>query len=147
MGAKMKLSAKVEYACMATLELTLRYKADTPVQLTEIAGAQEIPEKFLTQIFQRLKAAGIVDSARGMSGGYFLAKDPANITMADVVRAVDSAVLEISGEAEMTGGPRGRDVVLRCWNSVSKSVIEQFEHITFEELVNRLKGEQLTYHI
>lgn len=143
----MKLAAKVEYACMAVLELTIRYKGDTPVQLTEIAGAQHIPEKFLTQIFQRLKTAKIVSSMRGMAGGYYLARDPSKITLADVVRAVDNAVLETTSEAAMTGGPRGRDVVLRYWNSVSTSVVEQLENITFEELVTRLKGEQLTYQI
>lgn len=143
----MRLSAKVEYACMAVMELSLRYQGDAPIQLTEIAGAQEIPEKFLTQIFQRLKAAHIVGSARGMAGGYFLAKDPANITLADVIRAVDDSLLDIPAEADIAGGPRGREVVLRTWNSIISGVAVQLEQITFENLINRLKNEQLTYYI
>jgi hypothetical protein len=47
----MRLSAKVEYACMAALELAARYRKNTPVQLSEIAGSQDMPEKFLTQAF------------------------------------------------------------------------------------------------
>jgi Rrf2 family protein len=143
----MKLSAKVEYACMATLELALCYQGNNPIQLADIAGAQEIPEKFLTQIFQGLKAAHIVDSVRGMSGGYLLARDPANITMADVIRAVDSSMLDLADETEISGGPRGRELVLRIWNTISSGVAIQLEQITFEDLINRLKGEQLTYYI
>jgi Rrf2 family protein len=143
----MKLSAKIEYACLAVLELSIRYQGDTPIQLAEIAGAQDIPEKFLIQIFQRLKAARVVDSVRGISGGYYLARDPAAITLADVVRAVDSGMLEFPDDAEITGGTKGHDVLLRCWDMVSKSVADQLQQITFETLVNRLKGEQMTYYI
>jgi Rrf2 family protein len=143
----MRLSAKVEYACMAVLELAMRYQGNVPIQLTEIAGAQEIPEKFLTQILQRLKAAHIVGSARGMAGGYFLTKDPANITLADVVRAVDNSLFDIQSEAEIVSGPKGREIVLRTWSSVSSCLAGQLDQVTFESLVTSLKNEQLTYYI
>ena len=143
----MRLSAKVEYACMAVLELGMRYHDDAPVQLTEIAGAQEIPEKFLTQILQRLKAAHIVGSARGMAGGYFLTKDPADITLADVVRAVDNSLFDIQGEAEIAGGPKGREIVLRKWSSISNCMVGQLDKVTFEDLISSLKNDQLTYYI
>lgn len=143
----MRLPAKVEYACMAVLELSLRHVGNVPVQLGEIAAAQNIPEKFLTQIFQRLKAAQIVSSSRGVAGGYFLAKDPASITIADVVRAVDSTIFENPLATEGAKSTKGRDLLLRTWSALSDSIAGQLEQITFERLSNDLKEGQLTYDI
>ena len=143
----MRLPAKVEYACMAVLELSLRYVGNVPVQLGEIAAAQNIPEKFLTQIFQRLKAAQIVSSSRGVAGGYFLAKDPASITIADVVRAVDSTIFENPLASEGAKSTKGRELLLRTWSALSDIITGQLEQITFERLSNDLKEGQLTYDI
>lgn len=143
----MRLSAKVEYACLAALELALRYEKNSPVQVAEIAGAQDIPEKFLIQLFQRMKSANIVSSARGVAGGYFLAKSPADISLADVVRAVDNTLLGSYGEEEMTDGSKGRELVLRTWCSLSNDVADQLEGITLEALAKKLKNEKMTYYI
>jgi Rrf2 family transcriptional regulator, cysteine metabolism repressor len=143
----MRLSAKVEYACLAALELAVRYQKNVPVQLAEIAGAQDIPEKFLTQIFQRIKAANIVNSARGVSGGYFLARRPSEITLADIIRAVDNTLLGSYGDDEIMDGSRGREIVLRSWCSISDCVTGQLEQVTLENLVNRMSNEQLNYQI
>lgn len=143
----MRLSAKVEYACLAALELALRYKKNAPVQLSEIAGADDIPEKFLTQIFQRLKSAHIVNSARGVAGGYFLARDPAEISLADIIRAVDNTLLGSYGEEEMADGSKGRKVVLCAWLSISNDIAGKLEKVSLESLVNRLNNEQMTYQI
>ncbi|MGO9380348.1 MAG: RrF2 family transcriptional regulator [Dissulfurispiraceae bacterium] len=143
----MRLPAKVEYACMAVLELSLRYAINVPVQLGEIAAAQSIPEKFLIQILQRLKAAHIVGSSRGAAGGYFLARDPASITIADVVRAVDSTIFEKPGEVEGAKNTPGRELILRTWNALGDIIAGQLEQITFERLSNDLKNGQLTYYI
>ena len=143
----MRLSAKIEYACLAALELAVRYQKNAPVQLAEIAGAQEIPEKFLTQIFQRLKSANIINSARGVAGGYFLSRTPAEITLADIIRAVDNTLLGSYGEEEITDGSRGRELVLRSWRDISDGVTGKLEQLTLEGLVNRMRSDQPTYHI
>lgn len=143
----MRLSAKVEYACLAVFELALRYQKNTPVQVSEIAGAHDIPEKFLTQIFQRIKAANIVNSARGVAGGYFLSRPPSEITLADIIRAVDNTLLGSYGEDELTDGSKGREMVLRSWCSISDCVSEQLDQVTLESLVNRMNNEQLNYNI
>jgi Rrf2 family transcriptional regulator, cysteine metabolism repressor len=143
----MRLSAKIEYACLAALELAVRYQKNVPVQLSEIAGAQDIPEKFLTQIFQRLKSANIINSARGMAGGYFLSQPPAEITLADIIRAVDNTLLGSYGEEEITDGSRGRELVLRSWRSISEGITGQLEQLTLESLVHRMRSDQPTYHI
>jgi Rrf2 family protein len=143
----MRLSAKVEYACLAALELAVRYQKNMPVQLAEIAGAHDIPEKFLTQIFQRLKSSNIVNSARGVTGGYFLARTPSEISLADIIRSVDNTLLGSYDANEITDGSRGREIVLRSWLSISDGITGQLEKVTLESLVSRMRNEQPSYHI
>ena len=85
----MKLPAKSEYAFKAVIELAIRYNGENPIQLNVISDSQEIPKKFLIQILLRLKSAKIVNSSRGTAGGYFLAKPPSKVSLADVLMAVD----------------------------------------------------------
>jgi len=85
----MHISARVEYAMKALMELTAAY-ADDPGRLVKsesIAREQEIPSKFLENILRGLKQAGIVVSQRGAEGGFRLAKPPAEVSVADVIRA------------------------------------------------------------
>ena len=89
----MKLPAKVYYGCKAVLELALRYDNRQPVRLATISGQQNIPTNFLVQLLIRLKNAGLVESTRGASGGYTLAKPPGEISLADVFKAVDDNIL------------------------------------------------------
>ncbi|WP_165231158.1 RrF2 family transcriptional regulator [Aquisphaera insulae] len=85
----MRISAKAEYACLAVVALALRNQEDGPMPIREIAGSRGIPEPFLTQILLKLKAAGIVQSTRGSSGGYRLAKPPEEITLGDILSVMD----------------------------------------------------------
>src|SRR5580692_881061 len=82
-------SAKAEYACIAMLELAVRRSEPNPVRLKAIADMHGIPKRFLVQILLQLKAAGLVASTRGASGGYHLGRDPQNITLADIIAVVD----------------------------------------------------------
>ena len=79
------LSQRTRYAIRALLHLADRY-GKGPVQLTEIATAQNIPQKFLTVILSEMSRAGLVDTQRGKVGGYWLAKRPAEISYGDVIR-------------------------------------------------------------
>jgi Rrf2 family protein len=85
----MKLTAKSEYACMAVIALALQRPESGPVRVREIAATYQIPERYLVQILLQLKAAGLVQSARGSSGGYWLARDPARISLGEVLGAID----------------------------------------------------------
>jgi Rrf2 family cysteine metabolism transcriptional repressor len=85
----MKLSAKSEYACVAMLELAANYRAGQPTRIKTIAEAHGINSGFLVQILLQLKTAGLVASVRGASGGYQLARPPEQITLADVLNAVE----------------------------------------------------------
>ena len=81
----MKISAKMDYACRALLELALHWPDLTPMQISEIAKRQEIPIKFLVHIMIHLKERGYVNSVRGNKGGYLLAKAPAEIHFGEVI--------------------------------------------------------------
>ncbi len=86
----MLFSARSEYACLAMLELAAQYGDPKPVRLTDIANKHGISSpRFLVQILIQLNKAGLVTSTRGAAGGYHIAKRPADITLADVVAAVE----------------------------------------------------------
>ena len=86
----MLFSARAEYACLAMLELAAQYGNPKPVPLTDIANKHGISSpRFLVQILIQLNKAGLVTSTRGAAGGYHIAKRPADITLADVIAAVE----------------------------------------------------------
>jgi Rrf2 family protein len=85
----MRLSAKAQYACVAMVDLACSHGDPNPVHLKHIADKHGISQRFLVQILLQLKGAGLVDSTRGATGGYLLAKPPALISLADIVHAID----------------------------------------------------------
>jgi Rrf2 family protein len=88
-GDTIKLSARARYACLAILELAEPRRGVLPKRVSEIASAQEIPLAFLVQILLRLKAAGLVQSARGSNGGYQLARSADEISIGEIIAAMD----------------------------------------------------------
>jgi len=96
----MHVSAKADYGMRALLELTAAHQ-ETPGRLVKgdaIATAQGIPLKFLEGILRQLRQAGIVASQRGAEGGYRLDRDPASVSIADVVRALDGPLAAVRGQ-------------------------------------------------
>jgi Rrf2 family protein len=93
----MRVSAKVDYALRAGAELAAA-AGQGAVKGDRIAQAQKIPFKFLENILLDLKHAGLVQSQRGAEGGYWLAKPPEEITLADVIRAVEGPIANVRGE-------------------------------------------------
>jgi len=98
----MKLSSRTEYAVRAMAELALMHGSD-PVSLREIAARQDIPEKYLEQLFRQLRKAGLINGVRGAQGGYSLAGKPSDITVGDIMRAVDGPIAVCSCAAEGEG--------------------------------------------
>src|SRR4051794_19315697 len=92
----MRISAKVDYAVRAALELAAA--ADGPVKGERIAEAQDIPLKFLENILLELRHDNLVRSQRGPDGGYWLAKPADQIAIADVIRAVEGPLASVRGE-------------------------------------------------
>lgn len=123
----MRLSAKTEYASLAMLELARRQHDEEPVRIREIADAQGVPSRFLVQILLQLKAAGLVTSTRGASGGYRLARDAAAITLADI-RDVFEAAVDVSAAMGPQTLSRGGRVLLDAWQDVARCEREALEH-------------------
>ena len=92
----MRVSAKADYALRAGVELAAA-AGDGPVKGDRIAQAQGIPLKFLENILLDLRHAGLVHSQRGAEGGYWLAREPAEISLADVIRAVEGPIANVRG--------------------------------------------------
>lgn len=85
----MRISAKAKYACLAVIELAKSRASGSPLRVREIAQAQGIPERYLVQILQQLKAAGFVQSARGAEGGFHLIRRADEISVVEVITCID----------------------------------------------------------
>jgi Rrf2 family protein len=132
----MTISAKVEYACVAVLELAARYDSDEPVRIRDIADAHGIPSRFLVQILLQLKGAGLVQSTRGATGGYALAKPPEAISLADVMEVLEGPTQVQSNIARQTPATRALQSV---WNEVADTQRTMLESTTFATLAERLR--------
>ena len=91
----MRLSRKSEYALLAMIDLAEHYRVK-PVNMTDLAQRKAIPKKFLEQILLSLKRAGYVQSIRGPGGGYKLAKPPAQISLAKIIRLLDGPIAPVA---------------------------------------------------
>lgn len=121
----MQISAKADYAVRALVELA----ADTgaPMTCEGIASAQDIPFRFLKSVFRDLRQAGLVRSQRGCEGGYWIGRDPATISVAEVMTAVDGELLTLRGERPDTlrypGAARGLPDLWRTVEAAARSVL------------------------
>jgi Rrf2 family cysteine metabolism transcriptional repressor len=92
-GSAMKVSSKSRYALMALVELDLRTRGTgKPVRLTDLARERGIPEQFLEQLFAGLRRAGLLAGRRGVGGGFTFARRPDQLTVLDIVKALDGAL-------------------------------------------------------
>ena len=129
----MRVSAKTDYALRAVLEIARA--GDGPVKAERIAAAQGIPVRFLENILGELRHAGLVESRRGADGGYLLAEPPDRVTLADVVRAVDGPLANISGRRpDALEYPEGTEVLRDVWVAVRSSLREVLEGTTLADL-------------
>jgi Rrf2 family protein len=129
----LRLSNRGRYAVRAVFDLAQNEGA--PVQVKDIASRQRIPLRFLEQIFQSLKRAGLVDSKRGPRGGFSLARRADEVRLGDVLRAVEGPVVLANKRRNETDVP---DAVLA---DLSRSVEQCFDGVTIQDIVAR--GERL----
>ena len=135
----MRVSAKVDYAIRALIELAAG--PDGPVKGERLAGAQEIPLKFLENILLELRHAELVASQRGAEGGYRLARPAAEISVADVIRAVEGPIASVRGvrpeEISYAGSARS---LQDLWIELRASMRDVLEQTTLADLVERSGG-------
>ncbi|MGH8646556.1 MAG: Fe-S cluster assembly transcriptional regulator IscR [Gammaproteobacteria bacterium] len=132
----MKLTTRGRYAVTAMLDLALHQERGATA-LADISARQGISLAYLEQLFARLRRHGLVQSLRGPGGGYLLGRTAAQISVADVIRAVDEKV-----DATRCGGLKNCQAHERClthdlWEDLSAQIYEFLRAITLERLVQR----------
>ena len=137
----MKLSVRGEYALRALLVLGLNW--DQPVvPIQTISNQQNIPKRFLEQILNDLKSAGVVKSKRGIAGGYRLARRPEEISLAVVVRHIEGALAPVSCVSERfyekcSCPDESRCAIRSVMKEVREAVVTIMERVTVAELCGR----------
>jgi Rrf2 family protein len=130
-----RVSAKADYAIRAAVELAAA--GDGPVKGGRLAHAQEIPPNFFENILSDLRYAGIVASRRGADGGYWLARPAADVSLADVIRAVDGPLANVRGVRSEQVAYQGSAEKLRdVWVAVRASLRSVLENVTLADLAN-----------
>ena len=147
----MRISAKGEYAILAVLDLALQ-RGPGLVPIQDIAARQAIPQRYLEQVLLSLKRAGLLGSKRGSSGGYHLTRPPEQISVGDVLHAVEGAQSPLEAQRRVTGrnGGEANDLTA-LWEEISKAVSEVVDRISFGELAERVRTRRSAarpmYHI
>jgi Rrf2 family cysteine metabolism transcriptional repressor len=150
----MRISAKVEDACLAMLELAANYGSAQPVRVKTVADTHGIPQRFLVQILLHLKGAGLVNSIRGASGGYQLARPPEDISLADIIGAIDhSALAPVRRMSPKRRGPvsltnsAGAQSLHSVWRDLHAEEVRLLNATTLADLVRRSQQDMLSYQI
>ena len=149
----MKVSLRATYGIMAAVDLAM-HLGTAPVQAKSIARRQAIPARFLEQVLHSMKKAGLVSSLRGAQGGYVLSKKPSEVSIAEILEALDGPLLPPIGGAGRAQVRRlGKPELLlgKVWEQVYQAERQVLEAISVEKLAGQqrvLEQERsLMYHI
>jgi len=139
----MKLSLRGEYALRALVVLGLNHGRDV-LRIQAISEQQNIPKRFLEQILNDLKAAGIVESRRGMAGGYRLSKLPEEISLAMVIRHIEGPLAPVSCVSEnyysrCTCPDEQKCGIRSVMKDVREAIVKVLDDVTVAELCNRVR--------
>jgi Rrf2 family protein len=137
----MKLSLRGEYALRALLVLGLNYEREI-MSIQRVSSAQNIPKRFLEQILNDLKSAGLVESRRGVTGGYRLARRPEEISLASVIRHIEGALAPVSCVSERfyekcSCPDEARCAIRNVMKEVRDAVVRIAERVTIADLCER----------
>jgi Rrf2 family protein len=139
----MKISTKGDYGIRALIELAHHFGDPRPMQSGEIAARQRIPESYLEQLLTTLRRAGFIRSVRGPQGGHALIRDPRELTVSEVVEALEGPImpsdcLDEASQCSRSGGCAQRDM----WEEVQSAVLEVLNRVTIAELAERERAVQ-----
>src|SRR5690242_5107502 len=131
----MRLTTKGRFAVTAMIDLAMQQSTE-PVTLAEISQRQKISLSYLEQLFAKLRRRALVDSMRGPGGGYSLAKDMAQVSVADIILAVDEPI-----DATQCGGKENCRDDQKClthdlWSALNKHIFDYLEAVTLRQLVD-----------
>lgn len=133
----MKISVKVDYACRVMAELARLHGTGELAQIEKLSRAEAVPANFLAQILIKLRDHGLITSRRGNHGGYILARPPAEISLHDILLAVEGRCLHLSGNFDGRSGKRLKQV----WDDISGTLVEKTKSYTLDQLTSKAPEE------
>ncbi len=150
----MKVSLRTTYGIIAAVDLALHH-AEQPVCAKSIAKRQAIPARFLEQVLHAMKKAGVVTSQRGAQGGYVLSRKPSELSVADILDALEGPLLTTSGDpglkSSSSRGAKQEALLAHIWDRVKRAELSVLSEVTVEELAMRQRvldaQHTLMYHI
>jgi Rrf2 family iron-sulfur cluster assembly transcriptional regulator len=138
-----KVSTRGDYASRALLSLALHGATTQPTSVRDIADRTGLPQPYLEQILLALKGAGLVRSKRGVGGGYVLARPPEEISLAQIVAAVDGPIVAGDfGEPHENGAcdHEGQCILLAVWSELGEQIRNQLQSLSLADMVARSLG-------
>ncbi len=132
----MHVTAKADYAVRAVIELASGSQ-DSPRKVDEVATAQGIPVSFLENILTQLRSSGLVRSQRGPEGGYWLAKPPEEVNLAQVIRAVEGPLVGVRGlRPEEVSYEGSAESLQQVWLALRANLRKVLEHVTLADVAS-----------
>jgi Rrf2 family protein len=138
-----KVSTRGDYASRALLSLALHGGVSVPTSVRDIADRTGLPQPYLEQILLALKGAGLVRSKRGVGGGYVLARPPGDVTLSQIVSAVEGPIVAGDfGEPHQNGAcdHEGQCVLLAVWADVGEHMRRHLDSFTLADMVTQAQG-------
>ncbi|HKY72444.1 MAG TPA: Rrf2 family transcriptional regulator [Nitrospira sp.] len=146
----MKVSLRSTYGIMAAVDLALQ-EGSGPIQVKAIARRQNIPARFLEQVLHAMKKAGLVTSQRGAQGGYVLSRKPSDVSVAEILEALEGPFLRMAETNGRLHHTKSETLLAKIWNRVQEAERHVLEGITVEELAGQQRQieqqRSLMYHI
>ena len=133
----MKISSKVEYGIVALIDISLNCSGKNVVKVTEISRRNNISAKYLEQIIPLLKQAGFINSVKGAGGGYSLSRDASEITLNEIVNALDNTVFTSSGFSKKNDSTAVTAINECLWKPVNDYLQRFSKSITLRELTDK----------
>jgi Rrf2 family transcriptional regulator, cysteine metabolism repressor len=147
----MRVSLRSTYGIMAAVDLAMQ-PGSAPIQAKAIARRQGIPARFLEQVLHAMKKAGLVSSLRGAQGGYVLSKKPSEVSVAEILEALEGPFLRVTGtNGRLHQGTKSEALLAQVWDRVYEAERHVLAAITVEELAGQQRQMEqqrsLMYHI
>lgn len=140
----MKLSTKITYGVRAIFDIAY-HSCGMPAKVNDIARRQGISPRYIEQIFICFKKSGIIRTVRGPKGGYLLEKEPENISIGDIIRAIEGSIELVSCKSASSSGEEECIIGTQCvtapiWSELNAKVSDFFDSISIQDLCKRGKN-------
>lgn len=134
----MRFTTQAEYGLICAVHLADRY-GEGPVAARELAEVEDLPTDYTEKILRRLRQAGVVDSLRGVSGGFQLAREPERVTVRDIIEATEGTTFEVNCETHPVGDERCDEhqscSIRPVWRALRERIDELLDEIRLSDLV------------